>query len=113
MHDDPPVAPLFSPPDNNLVQVTFQFGKFLPSLPCKYATASQACKSVYEGYPSSRKILACHGHLCGLVKTCPYLHLDGAACGGTYVLSVNQTLFLSGFVQIILWSYSYLESSSW
>ena len=89
--DDPPVAPLSSPPDNDLVQVTFQFGKFLQSLPSKSATASQAYTSVYESYPSSLEILACHGRLHGLVKTCPYL-LDGGASGETYVLSLNQTL---------------------
>ena len=93
VHDDPPVATLCSPPDNDLVQVAFQFGKFLQSLPSKSATASQTCKSVYESYPSSREILARHGRLCGLVKTCPYLQLDGAASGRTYVLSLNQTLF--------------------
>ena len=93
VHDDPLVAPLSSPPDNDLVQVAFQFGKFLQSLPSKSATASQACKSVYESYPSSREILASHGRLCGLVKTCPYLQLDGAASGRIYVLSLNQTLF--------------------
>ena len=93
VHDDPLVAPLSSPPDNDLVQVAFQFGKFLQSLPSKSATASQACKSVYESYPASREILARHGRLHGLVKTCPYLQLDGAASGGTYVLSLNQTLF--------------------
>ena len=90
VHDDPPVAPLSSPPDNDLVQVAFQFGKFLQSLPSKSATASQACKSMYESYPSSREILACHGRLRGLVKTCPYLQLDCAASGGTYVLSLQQ-----------------------
>ena len=93
VHDDPLVAPLSSPPDNDLVQVAFQFGKFLQSLPSKSATASQACKSVYESYPSSREILASHGRLCGLVKTCPYLQLGGAASGRIYVLSLNQTLF--------------------
>ena len=87
------MAPLSSPPDNGLVEVAFQFGKFLQPLPSKSATASQACKSVYESYPSSQEILACDGCLCGLVKTCPYLQLDGAASGGTYVLSLNQTLF--------------------
>ena len=53
VHDDPSVAPWSSLPDNNLVQVAFQFAKFLKSLPSKSATASQACKSVYESYPSS------------------------------------------------------------
>ena len=93
VQDDPPVAPFSSSPDNDLVQVAFQFRKFFQSLPSKSATASQACKSVYESYPPSREILARHGHLRGLVKTCPYLQLDGAASGGTYVLSLNQTLF--------------------
>ena len=93
VHVDPPVAPLFSPPDNDLVQAASQFGKFLQSLSSKSTTASQACKSVYESYPSSREILARHGRLRGLVETCPYFQQDGAASGGTYVLSLNQTLF--------------------
>ena len=89
----PLMAPLSSPPDNDLLQVAFQFSKFLQSLPSESAIASQACKSVYDSYPSSREILARHAHLRGLVKTCPYLQQDGAASGGTYVLSLNQTCF--------------------
>ena len=77
---------------SDLVQVAYQFGKFLQSLPSKSATASQGCKFVYEHFPSSHEILSRHGRLRGLCKVCPYLQLEGAASCGTYILSLNQTL---------------------
>ena len=78
---------------NNLVQVAYQFGTFLQSLPSKSATASQTCKFVYERCPPSREILGRQGRLSGLCKDCPYLQLEDVASGGTYILSLNQTLF--------------------
>ena len=78
-------TPVVVSPDSDLVQVAYQFRKFLQSLPSKSATASQACKFVYDHFPSSREILSRHGRLRGLCKSCPYLQLDGAASGGTYV----------------------------
>ena len=91
--DTPMPTPIIVSPDSDLVQVAYQFGKFLQSLPSKSATASQAGKFVYEHFPSSREILSRHERLRGLCKSCPYLQLDGEASGGTYVLSLNQSLF--------------------
>ena len=86
-----------APPPNvshvHLSQVAYEFGKYLSSLPNKTATASQACKQVYMTYPSAREILTRHGKLRGLVKSCPYLQMDGAAHGGLYLLSLNQEIF--------------------
>ena len=89
-HDTPTPASVSISPDNDLIQLAFQFGKSLLS---KSATASQACKFVYEHFPSSREILARQCRLRGLIKVCPYLQLDGPASGGTYVLPLNQTQF--------------------
>ena len=91
--DTPIPAPVVVLRDSDLVQVAYQFGKFLQSLPSKSATASQACKVVYDHFPFSHEILSRHGRLHGLCKSCPYLQLDSAASGGTYVLSLNQRRF--------------------
>ena len=77
----------------DLTRVAHEFGKYLNSLPSKSSTVSQACKFVYQQYPQSHEILARHGRLKGLVKFCPFLQLDGEVSGGTYILSLNQTLF--------------------
>ena len=45
---------------SDLVKVAYQFGKYLYDLPCHTATASVACKHVYEQYPSARKMLNRH-----------------------------------------------------
>ena len=92
-HETPVPAPVNAAPDNDLIQVAFQFGKDLQYLPSMSATASQACKFLYGHFPSSRETLARHGRLRGLVIACPYLQLVGAASGGRYVLSLNQTQF--------------------
>ena len=86
--------------NSDLNQVAQEFGKYLASLPSKTSSASQACKYVYETYPASREILARHGRLKGLIKSgpiksYPFLQMDGAASGGSYILSLNQTLFQS------------------
>ena len=80
-------------PNADLVSVAFEFGKYLESLPNKSAVSSQACKFVYEHFPAAREILARHGRLKGLVKSCPYLHLEGGLHGGTYNISLNQEIF--------------------
>ena len=85
--------PSVSHVNSELSQVAYEFGKYLSSLPNKTATASQACKQVYMSYPSAREILTRHGKLHGLVKSCPYLQMDGAAHGGLYLLLLNQELF--------------------
>ena len=90
--DTPTPAPVVVSPDSNLVQVAYQFGKFLQSLPSKSATASQACKFVYDHFPSSREILSRHGRLRGLCKSCPYLQFDGAASGGMFYLLTSAFL---------------------
>ena len=90
--------PSVSHVNSELSQVAYEFGKYLSSLPNKTATASQACKQVYMSYPSAREILTCHGKLRGLVKSCPYLQMDGAAHGGLYLLSLNQELFSKLFL---------------
>ena len=90
-HDTSTLASVSISPDNDLIQVAFQFGKYLQSLPSKSATASRACKFVYEHFPSSREILARHGRLRGLIKVCPYLQLDGAASGGMYIRLVIES----------------------
>ena len=79
---------------SDLVQVAYQFGKYLYNLPCHTATASAACKHVYEQYPSARKILNRHGKLPGLIKACPYLQFHRTSNGGTYNLSLNLELYL-------------------
>ena len=56
-------TPVAFSPDNDLVQVAYQFGKFLQSFPSKSATASQACKFGYEHCPFSQEISGRHGHL--------------------------------------------------
>ena len=81
------------PINTDLTRVAHEFGKYLNSLPSKSSTVSQACKFVYQQYPQSREILARHGRLKGLVKFCPFLQMDGEVSGGTYILSLNQTLF--------------------
>ena len=80
-------------PNADLVSVAFEFGKYLESLPKKSAVSSQACKFVYEHFPAAREILAHHGRLKGLVKSCPYLQLEGGLHGGTYNISLNQEIF--------------------
>ena len=79
--------------NSDLANVAFEFGKYLESLPSKSAISSQACKHVYANYPSAREILARHGKLQGLVKSCPYLQLDGGLHGGTYTMSLNLEVF--------------------
>ena len=105
--DNPAPTPVVVSPDSDLVQVAYQIGMFLQSLPSKSATASQACKFVYEHFPSSREILSRHGRLRGLCKVCPYLQLEGAASGGTYILSLNHS-FSSSFRNMI---FLYISSS--
>ena len=51
-------------------------------------------------YPSAREILTCHEKLGGLVKSFPYLQMDGAAHGGLYLLSLNQEIFSKLFSSI-------------
>ena len=77
----------------DLANVAHEFGKYLETLPNKSAVSSQACKFVYEHFPAAREILARHGKLGGLVKSCNYLQLEGGMQGGTYILSLNQELF--------------------
>ena len=51
--DEPPeitVQAAVSPVNAELRQVAYEFGKYLNSLPTKTATASQACKFVYNAY---------------------------------------------------------------
>ena len=97
VEDEPPENPVkaLSPVNSELRQVADEFGKHLNSLPTKTATASQACKFVYGAYLQAQEILNCHGKLRGLVKFCPYLSMQGASHGGTYLLSLNQDLFTS------------------
>ena len=97
IEDEPPENPVkaLPPVNSELRQVAFEFGKYLNSLPIKTATASQACKFVYGAYAPAREILNCHGKLKGLVKSCPYLSMQGASHGGTYLLSLNQDAFTS------------------
>ena len=92
-HDTPLPTPAVVSPDHDLVQVAYQFGNYLHSLPSKSATAPQACKFVSEHFPSSRESLVRHGRLRGVVKSCPYLQLNCTASSGTYVLSRNETFF--------------------
>ena len=80
-------------PTSELVSVAFEFGKYLETLPNKSAVSSQACKFVYEHFPAAREILSRHGRLKGLVKSCPYLQIEGGSHGGTYILSLNQEIF--------------------
>ena len=80
-------------PNPDLVTVALEFGKYLESQPSKSAVSSQACKFVYERNPSAREILARRGKLRGLVKSCPYLHLEGGSQGGTYILTLNHEVF--------------------
>ena len=49
---DPSVVHTFRP-QSDLMQVAFEFGKYLHSLPSKSSTTSQACKFVYQSYPSA------------------------------------------------------------
>ena len=95
--DEPPenTAQAVSPVNAELRQVAYEFGKYLNSLPTKTATASQACKFVYSAYLPAREVLNRQGKLTGLVKSCPYLSMQSAAHGGTYLLSLNQDLFTS------------------
>ena len=79
--------------NSELSQVAYEFGQYLSSLPNKTATASQACKHVYLHFSPAREILARHGKLRGLVKSCPYLQMNGAAQDGLYLLSLNQEVF--------------------
>ena len=97
VQDEPPENSVkaLPPVKSELHQVAYEFGKYLNSLPTKTATASQACKFVYGAYLLARKILNRHGKLRGLVKSCPYLSMQGASHGGTYLLSLNQDLFTS------------------
>eukprot|EP00795_Rhopilema_esculentum_P008238 gene8238-14177_t len=46
-----------------------------------------------EHFPAAREVLARNGRLRGLVKSCPYLQLEGGLHGGTYVISLNQEVF--------------------
>ena len=96
--DEPPeitVQVAVSPVNAELRQVVYEFGKYLNSLPTRTATASQACKFVYNAYLPAQEILNRHGKLRGLVKSCLYLSVQGAAHEGTYLLSLNQDLFTS------------------
>ena len=68
--DTPAPMPIVVSPGRDLVQVAYQFSKFLQSLPSKSATASQACKFVYENFPPSCENLNRHGRLHGLCKVC-------------------------------------------
>ena len=81
------------PINADLTHVAHEFGKYLSSLPSKSSTVSQAPKFVYQQHSQSLEILSRHGRLKGLVKFCPFLHMDGKSSGGTYILSINQTLF--------------------
>ena len=89
----PAPPPNVSHVHSELSQVAYEFSKYLSSLPNKTATVSEACKQVYMTYPSSREILARHGKLRGLVKSCPYLQMDGTAHGDLYLSSLNQEIF--------------------
>ena len=89
---DLPIVDTFRP-QSDLMQIAFESGKYLHSLPSKSSTASQACKFVYQSYLSAWEILSRHGKLRGLVKVCPYLQLDGSPSDGTYILSLNQEMF--------------------
>ena len=91
-NSDPPVVHTFRP-QSDLMQVAFEFGKYLHSFPSKSSTASQAGKFVYQSSPSAREILSRHGKLRGLLKVCPYLELDGSPFGRTNILSLNQVMF--------------------
>ena len=97
VEDEPPENPVEALPPVNfaLHQVAYEFGKYLNSLPTKTATSSQACKFVYGAYFPAREILNRHGKFRGLVKSCPYLSMQGASHRGTYLLSLNQDLFTS------------------
>ena len=96
----PAPAPNVSHVHSELSQVAYEFGKYLSSLPNKTATASQAGKQVYMTYPSAREILTRHGKLHGLVKSCPYLQMDGATHGGLHLLPLNQEIFSKLFHSI-------------
>ena len=56
-----------------------------PLPPDHYAKHICMYSYVYDTYPASQEILACHGRLKGLVKSCPFLQMDGATSGGTYI----------------------------
>ena len=81
------------PINTDFTHVAHEIGKYFNSLPSKSSTVSQACKFLYQQHPPSREILARHGRLKGLLKFCPFSQMDGEASGGTYILSLNQTLF--------------------
>ena len=88
-NSDPPVVHTFRP-QSDFMQVAFEFGKYLYSLPSKSSTASQACKFVYQSCQSAREILSRHEKLRGLLKVCRYMQLDCSPSCGTYILSLNQ-----------------------
>ena len=88
------VAPMHSiAPNPDLAEVAYRIGKYLDTLPSKSIVASQACKFIYESYPQSREIVNRHGRLRGLVKSCPFIQLEGALHGGIYILSLNTDMF--------------------
>ena len=49
------------PANTDLVNIAFEFGKHLESLPAKSAVSSQACKYIYKHFPAAREVLARHG----------------------------------------------------
>ena len=81
IEDEPPENPVkaLPPVNSELCQVANEFVKYLNSLPTKTAAASQACKFVYGAYLPAREILNRHGKLRSLVKSCPYLCMQGAS----------------------------------
>ena len=86
-----PVHP--ASPNKDLADVAFRLGTYFECKPSKSAVASEACKFLYESFPPSREILAKHGRLRSLVKSCQFLHLEGAPHGGIYVLSLDVDKF--------------------
>ena len=92
--DSPVLYPSSSLIPSDLVQVSYQFGKYLYDLPFHTATASVAYKHVYDQYPSAGEILNRHRKLRGLTKVYPYLQLHGASHRGAYNLSLNLELYL-------------------
>ena len=96
--DEPPenTVQAVSPVNAELRQVAYEFGKYLNSfLPKQLLLQRHANLFTMHIYQPEKYFNNRPGKLRGLVKSCPYLLMQGAAHRGTYLLSLNQDLFTS------------------
>ena len=78
---------------SELIEIAYEFAKYLLKRPQYTDYLSEACNYVYNKLPVSRELLNKYRRLRGLIFQCPFLSLHGGIKGGTFQLKSDKPLY--------------------